>query len=157
MADVSVRLEDIDEDNWMEVALLTTEEDGNPKVVERFVASSALSIVQAVYEESWEVKAIYCGKKAVGFTMYGVNPEYDTYEIRTLMIDSRHQGKGFGTIALKLVIDELTEEEDCNRIYLSVNKDNELGRRIYEKNGFEYTGTINGNEMVYRLDIFDEN
>lgn len=157
MADVSVRLEDIDEDNWMEVALLTTEEDGNPKVVERFVASSALSIVQAVYEESWEVKAIYCGKKAVGFAMYGVNPEYDTYEIRTLMIDSRHQGKGFGTIALKLVIDELTEEEDCNRIYLSVNKDNELGRRIYEKNGFEYTGTINGNEMVYRLDIFDEN
>lgn len=156
MADVSVRLVDIDEDNWMDVALLSTREDGNPMVVEKYVASNALSIVQAVYEETWDVKAVYCGKKAVGFVMYGINPDFDTYEIRTLMIDHKHQGKGFGTIALKLVIEELAEDDDCDKIYLSTNKDNDLGKRIYEKNGFVFTGTVNGNEQVYCLNLCED-
>lgn len=151
MADVMVQLRDIDEDNWMEVALLTTEEDGIPKVCEQYVSSNALSIVQAVYEGNWEVKAIYCGKKPVGFTMYGYNPEYDGYEICRIMIDHKHQGKGFGTIALKLVMEELSLFEDCDYIYLSLNPNNEKSKKIYKKLGFEDTGVKNGSEEVWRI------
>lgn len=151
MADVMVQLRDITEDNWMEVSLLTTEDDGIPKVCEQYVSSNALSIVQAIFEEGWEVKAIYCGKLMVGFTMFGLNPFTDEYEICRIMIDHRHQGKGFGTIALELVIDELMEYEDCESIYLSLNPNNEKSKSIYRKLGFEYTGEKSGSEEIWRL------
>ena len=153
MADVSVRLEDVDEDNWMSVVLLTTETERQPKVVEQYVASNALSIVQAVYEQTWDYKAVYCGDKPVGFVMYGYNGERDAYEILRLMIDSRYQDKGIGTIALKLAIGELAENEDCDCIYVSTNKDNYGAKRIYEKNGFVYTGEMSGDEELYSLDL----
>lgn len=150
MPDVMVRLEDITEENWMEVSLLTTEQDGIPKVCEKYVSSNALSIVQAVYEGTWEVKAVYCGKKVVGFVMYGLNQERDVYEILRIMIDYRHQGKGFGTIALKLVMEELAAIEDCDYIYLSVNPANEKSKSIYKKFGFEDTGIRTETEEVWR-------
>ena len=71
MPDVSVKLKDIDESNWMDVVLLTSSQGPSPLVLEEFVASNALSICQAVYEETWNIKAVYCGRKAVGFVMYG--------------------------------------------------------------------------------------
>ena len=134
--DVSVRLEDITEDNWRDVIFLTTQEEGMPLVCEKYVASNALSIVQAFFEGTWHVKAVYCGKKAVGFVMYGYCESHDCYEVCRLMIDHKHQGKGFGNIALKLVIEELEEIEDCLEIYITVNPENERGKHIYEKAAF---------------------
>lgn len=150
--DVTVRLVDIDEDNWMEIVLLTTSEDGNPMVCEEYVASNALSICQAIFEEGWEVKAVYCGKKAIGFVMYGFNEKQNYYEICRLMIDRKQQGRGFGKIALRLVVEEMVENyEDCSEIYLSVNPGNKKGIRLYEDNGFENTGMKNGIEDIYCL------
>lgn len=150
--DVTVRLAEIDEDNWEEIVLLTTREDGIPVVCEQYVASNALSICQAVYEEEWVTKAIYCGKKAVGFTMFGYNQKTDRYEICRLMIDYRHQGKGFGSIALSLVIDEMIDNyEDCYEIYLSVNPGNDRAKHIYRRAGFQDIGEKNGSEDIYCL------
>lgn len=155
MPDTTVRLKTIDEDNWMDVLLLTTEGDGEPKVVEEYVASNALSICQAVYEETWNVRAVYCGKSPIGFVMYGYSQERQEYEICRLMIDYRHQGKGFGSIALKLCLDELFEMEECDRVFLLVNKNNEKARHIYEKNGFLASGDMVGEEMLYYIDAPD--
>lgn len=149
MPDVTVRLEDIDEDNWMDVVLLTTEKDGMPRVCEQYVASNSFSIVQAMYEGTWSIKAVYCGKVAVGFVMYGYNPEYDEYELLRLMIDHKHQGKGFGVVALRLVLDEMREVEDCENVYIAVNKDNERAKRIYQSNGFVKTNLMRGEEEVW--------
>ena len=153
MGDVVVRLQEIDETNWMEVVLLTTQEDGVPRICEEFVTSNALSIVQALYEQTWTVKAVYCGRKPVGFVMYGFCEEQNYYEILRLMIDYNHQGKGFGSIALRLVIEEREEIEDCEEIYLRVNPKNETGKKIYEKNGFVNTGQMIGGEELYCLEL----
>ena len=69
------------------------------------------------------------------------------------MIDHNHQGKGFGSIALKLVIEEMAEIEDCTEIYLSVNPENIRGKHIYEKAGFVKTGEVWDNEEVYCLHL----
>ncbi|MBP3469352.1 MAG: GNAT family N-acetyltransferase [Lachnospiraceae bacterium] len=151
--DVSVRLEEITEDNWRDIVLLTTEDSGMPRVLEQYVASNSLSIVQAAYEGTWTVNAVYCGKRPVGFVMYGYCREHDCYELCRLMIDHNHQGKGFGSIALKLVIEEMAEIEDCTEIYLSVNPENIRGKHIYEKAGFVKTGEVWDNEEVYCLHL----
>lgn len=151
MADVSVTLREIDENNWMDVVLLTTEDDKSPRVLEEYVASNALSICQAVFEGTWEVKAIYCGIKPIGFAMYGYCTERDEYELCRLMIDKKHQGKGLGTIALSLCLDELFCMEDCDAVYLQVHKDNERARHIYSRMGFRNTGEMIGDEQVFRI------
>lgn len=151
--DVSLRLEEITEDNWRDIVLLTTEDSGIPRVCEQYVASNALSIVQAVYEGTWNVNAVYCGKRPVGFVMYGYHPYREKYELCRIMIDHKHQGKGFGTMALELVIEELSEIEDCTEIYLSVNPGNRRGKHIYEKAGFVKTGEMCDGEEVYCLSL----
>lgn len=156
MPDVSVRLKDIDEDNWMEVVMLTTEDIDEPRVVEKYVASNALSVCQAVYEDTWTVRAIYCGKKPVGFAMYGYSEERDEYELCRLMIDHNHQGKGLGSIALELILDEMAETYECDSIYLLVHKDNIRAKHIYEKQGFVPTGDMVGSEEIYCLYINEE-
>lgn len=152
MPDVSVKLKDIDESNWMDVVLLTSSQGPSPLVLEEFVASNALSICQAVYEETWNIKAVYCGRKAVGFVMYGYCEERDQFELCRLMIDRNHQGKGFGTIALKLSIDEMFDTYDCDRIFILVHKDNERARHIYLKYGFVSSGEMVGQEELMYFD-----
>lgn len=156
MPDVSVKLKDIDEDNWMDVVMLTTVPDDSPHILEEYVASNALSICQAVYEGTWTVKAIYCGRKPVGFAMYGYCEDREEYELNRLMIDCNHQGKGLGSIALELVLDEMYDTFGCESIYLLVHKDNIRAKHIYEKHGFVPTGDMVGDEEIYGLFINED-
>ena len=75
-----------------------------PTLLEDFVASNALSIVQSVYEETWIIKAIEHEDKLIGFTMYGYNKDEEFYELCRILIDQKYQGKGYGTEAIKLVL-----------------------------------------------------
>lgn len=43
----------------------------------------------------------------VGFTLYGIDDEDQQYWMYRLMIDEKHQGKGFGTQAVRLVIEDV--------------------------------------------------
>lgn len=151
--DVRVTLEDIDEENWREVAMLTTEEDHLPKVCEKYVPGNALSICQAFFEDTWTVRVAYCGHRPMGFVMYGYCEEYDFYELARLMIDVRHQGKGFGSIVLGLAIEEIMELEECESLYIRMNPENIRAKHIYEKAGFVDSGKMAGNEAVYVLDL----
>ncbi len=149
MPDVSVKLRDIDEENWMDIVLLSSEDE--EKVVGKYTASNALSICQALYEETWEIKGVYCGKTPVGFVMYGYCSEREEYELCRLMIDRKHQNKGFGTIALKMCCEKMFEEYECDAVYLLVNCENEKAIKLYEKNGFVSNGDMVGKDKVYYL------
>lgn len=157
MPDVSVKLRDIDEDNWMDVVMLTTVPDDSPHILEEYVASNALSICQAIYEGTWTVRAIYCGKKPVGFAMYGYCDDREQYELCRLMIDRNHQGKGLGSIALELILDEMCDAYECDAVYLLVHKENIRAKHIYEKQGFEPTGNMVGDEEIYCIYINEDN
>ena len=152
MPDVSVKLKDIDESNWMDVVLLTTSENPQPMVLEEYVASNALSICQALFEGTWTVKAVYCGRKAVGFVMYGYCEEREEFELCRLMIDHNHQGKGFGSIALKLCMDALFDIEGCDRVFILVHRENDKARHIYLKYGFKPSGEMVGEEEILYFD-----
>lgn len=56
---MEVLLKDIDETNWLECIFLTTDPDKNHYLVEKFVASNAVSIAQSKIEKGWITKAIY--------------------------------------------------------------------------------------------------
>ena len=140
---------DITYDNWKDVIFLTTNKSDMPTLCEEFIASNALSIVQAFYEKTWITKAIEHNEILVGFAMYGFNKDEDFYELCRIMIDKRFQGNGYGSKAIKMIIDEMKQIYNCKEIYLSTDPDNKNAIRLYKKLGFNSTGRVVDNEDLY--------
>lgn len=145
----SVTLREITPENFSAVINLDVAE--NQKL---FVAPNVKSIAQAkIYPDSIPM-AIYSGDdEPVGFVMYGYDPDDKKYYLGRLMIDARHQGKGYGKAATLEVIRRMSEIEDCRAIYLSFVPENTGAEKLYSSVGFERTGALNGNEIVMRFTI----
>ena len=90
----------------------------------------------------------------VGFALYGLDEVDNEYWIYRMMIDQKHQGKGYGKEAIKLVIDDVRtlKEDRHHTITLSYEPTNEHAKRVYEKMGFkEVEGLVIGGEQVSRF------
>ncbi|MFA9559467.1 GNAT family N-acetyltransferase [Evansella sp. AB-rgal1] len=143
-----MRLVDINEENWLKVVFLSTSKE-MPTICEEFVASNALSLVQAQFEKTWTTKAIEKDGGIIGFTMYGYADKQGYYELCRIMIDYKFQGNGYGTEAIQLVISEMKKLEDCKEIYLSTEPENSRGKHVYEQIGFVKTGKVVDGEELY--------
>lgn len=159
-----IRLEDITKENWEYVIGLTTNDNLIPTISEKYVMSNAYSLLESIYKKKWEAKGIVLcnedNEKMIGFAMYGPT-ELDgeiVYELCRFMIDVRFQGKGYGTKALSIILEEMKKTYDCNSVYLSIVPENTNALHLYEKVGFVSTGIVVGNELhyenVYRI-VFD--
>src|SRR5215208_6332263 len=120
---------------------------------EDFVSSNLYSIAEAYLEPTWTPLAIYAGDDLVGFAMFGRDDETGNWWIMRYMIDTQHQGKGYGTAALPLLIDLMVERHDCGEIFLGYEPNNEVASRLYARMGFAPTGEMVGGEIVARLDL----
>ena len=160
---------DITKDNWLDVVFLTTNETitvtgsgkpyeakGMPSLCEEYVASNALSIVQSVYEDGWVVKAIEHEGELIGFTMFGFNEEEDFYELCRIMIGKPYQSKGYGTQAIRMVLDEMKARFGCKEVYLSTDPENVRGKHVYEKVGFRSEHEMLDDEELYKY-VYPEN
>lgn len=144
-----MNLIDITKNNWMKVIFLTTNKEDMPTLCEEYVASNALSIVQAKYEENWTTKAIENNGEIIGFAMYGYCEEDNFYELCRLMIDKKYQGYGYGTRAIKMILEEMKNIKNCKEVYLSTDSENIKGKHIYKKIGFVNTGKKIDDEELY--------
>ena len=134
------------------VALTVTSEQAD------FVAPNVYSIAETYLERTWTPLAIYAGDDLVGFTLvgftlFGRDDETGRWWLMRYMIDARHQGRGYGTAALRRVIDLMVERHGCDEIFLDYSPDNDVAGRLYERIGFVPTGEVLGGEIVARLDL----
>ncbi|EEL48502.1 MULTISPECIES: GNAT family N-acetyltransferase [Bacillus cereus group] len=150
---MSISLRDITNENWIECIFLTTNKEDQHFICEEFVASNALSLAQSKIQKGWITKAIYNDETMVGFTMYGYCEQHHFFEICRLMIDHKHQGKGYGKTALLHVIDELRKNTDCHEIFLSFEPKNIVAKQLYEVIGFEDTGRMIDGECLYKVKL----
>lgn len=143
-----LHLKTITKDNWVDAISLRVKEDQV-----NFVASNAVSLAQLNFLDNFHAKGIYYGDEMVGFTLYGIDEDDHDFWIYRMMIDAKHQGKGYGKESVKLVIDDIKaiKEERHQTITLSYEPTNVHAKRIYEKMGFkEVEGLIIGGEQVSR-------
>lgn len=150
---MGITLRDIDTTNWTKCIFLTTDPDNNHYLLEEYVASNAVSLAQSKIEPGWITKAIYHEDTMVGFTMYGFPEDEQIFAICRLMIDHRYQRQGFGRKALELIIEEMTKNEDCSEIYISFEPENLAAKKLYGELGFEDTGRIVEDEILYCLQV----
>ena len=151
MEGYTVKLVDITKETWLEVLFLTTNQNGMPTLCEEQVASNALSIVDSIYEKGWIIKAIENEGQLIDFTMYGYCEKQHFYELCRDLIDRKYQNKGYGTQAIKLVLEEMKSFDDCHEVYLSTGVDNLAAKHVYEKNGFLPENRKNDNEDLYKM------
>lgn len=112
----------------------------NLKVAEsqvNYVASNAFSLVQAFYEEELYPLGIYDNETMVGFILYDYDKELEGWSFSRFMIDIDHQNKGYGKVALEKFLEFFHEKYTNEKLYTSVEIDNEVAIKLYENFGFK--------------------
>ena len=143
-------LVEIDRHNYLSILDLSVSEEQRS-----FVASNTYSLAQAFVQPECVPLALYAENKPVGFAMYCIDESDREYWIYRLMIDQRHQGRGYGRAAMLLLIDRIRSEmdEQRHRIFISFEPENEVAKSLYESLGFVPDGRVEYGEVVYRLEV----
>lgn len=148
-----VELREITKENYQECLNLKIAD--NQK---NFVSSTTHSLAQAwVYYDTAFPFAIYANNVMVGFIMLGYYEVKGYYTLWKLMIDEKHQNKGYGKQALKLGIDYLVDRFKVKEVYTAYHAANRIARDLYASIGFCETGEIVGNEIGMKLIVSNMN
>ena len=135
-----MRLISVTENNWMEVASLSVKEEQK-----KYVAPAIGILARGyVYRD--------CNAKIYAFENDGVivgtalvrefTDEPLGYDLQQFMIDEKYQGKGYGSRALELILDELRKEGRYDHVELCVKKADAEAIRLYGKHGFADSGYV---------------
>jgi len=119
-----------------------------------YVAPNAVSISEAYFnrKEAW-FRGIYAEGEPVGFVMLSLNPGKGEYWVWRYMVDAKHQGKGYGKVAMAHVLDFVRTQPDAKQLFLSHVKGNEPTAAFYKSLGFRYTGKEEDGELVMAIDL----
>jgi diamine N-acetyltransferase len=140
-----VILEDVRADNWRACIALEVQE---PQ--QRFVAPVANYLAQCAYGESpWHPLAVRAGEEVVGFVMWGVDPADESFWIGGLIIDRRHQRRGYGRAVVAQLL-ERAASHGHREVALSYDARNTVARSLYASIGFVETGELEDDETVAR-------
>ncbi len=138
-----IRLSDVTEDNWFEVASLSVKDD------QKAFLAPAIGILARgyVYRDCRaRVFVIENDDSIVGTALVReFTDEPLGYDLQQFMIDQRYQGRGYGTAALKLILEELKKEGRFDHVEVCVKKADVAAIRLYEKQGFSDSGFIDEN------------
>lgn len=122
---------------------------------ENFVASNMYSLAQAwLYRNNNDVYpfAIYNDELPVGFMMLDEDVEKRCLVIWRIMFPPEHQNKGYGTQAVKQIIQMARRSGKYDFMIADYVPENKIAKRVYEKLGFKPTGeVVNNGEIELRL------
>ena len=128
-----VNLELLNVDNWLEATRLSVSE----KQKEVFPIPNVYWIGISRYEERTTLYAINNDERMVGLIGIGYDEDGVSGYINPLMIDEKHQGKGYARAAMMQAIEKLKTEYKVSEIHLGHRKANAAAGKLYESIGFE--------------------
>ena len=139
-----IKLKEINRDNFHPVLELAVFDEQN-----EYVASNCYSLAQAKAQSECVPLAIYSDDELVGFVMYCMDYEDNEYWIYRIMIDRKHQRKGYGKLAMLRVLEILQQDKEHSKVYLSFEPENLEAKKLYESLGFTPDGRVIDGEIVY--------
>lgn len=125
----------------------------------RFVASNATSLSQALFSPQAWYRAIYLGDEPVGFVMLSDEsllepmPENPEVGVWRFMVDAKHQGKGIGRVAMLLIIEHVRGKGIFRRLELSYVPGEGGPEKLYLSLGFRPTGKVDAGQIVMELPL----
>ncbi len=135
-----IRLVSVTEDNWLDIAALAVQEHQR-----NFVAPAVGILARGyVYRD--------CNARVYAFENDGVivgaalvrefTDEPLGYDLQQFMIGRQYQHRGYGSEALRLILEELRNENHYDHVELCVKKADTEAIRLYEKHGFVDSGYV---------------
>ncbi len=135
-----IRLADVTEDNWFEAATLSVKES------QKGFLAPAIGILARgyVYRNcNAKIFVIENDEAIVGLALVREFTEEPLgYDLQQFMIDRQYQGRGYGSEALGLILDELRKEAHFDHVEVCVKKEDAEAIHLYEKCGFADSGYI---------------
>ena len=126
---------------------------------QRFVASNAISLAQALFSpEAW-YRAIYAGESPAGFVMlYDESlrtsaPLQPQAALWRFMVDTQFQGQGIGAAALEQVIAHVRSKGVFSSLLVSYVPAPGCPEKFYLRAGFKHTGKVDGGEVVLEFPL----
>lgn len=131
----------------------------------KFLPSNAIFMAEAYVNLKFKYPdvcfALYNEHEPVGFTKIVYVPKCeepyqfpeDSYMIDAIMIDSKHQGKGYGKLALYQILKYIKSKQlgEADSIKLLCYDDNTIAISLYEKVGFHKTDKLTNKEKKLRI------
>ncbi len=123
------------------------------------VNSKQMHFIETVHEclneaekfSQWCPVAIYNDNEIVGFAMYGCFGKKKETWFDRILIDEKYQRQGIGRKAMRLLMFFVLDKYKVNTLYLSIVRENQVARKLYEELGFYYTlvDDLNG-ELIFK-------
>jgi diamine N-acetyltransferase len=146
--DAVVSLREVTKDNLSDILRLKVKPEQD-----KFVASNAVSIAQAHFEDKAWFRAIYADDTPVGFLMLYDDPETNDYFLWRFMIDGHYQGMHFGEKALNLLIEYVRALPGATELLVSYVPEQGNPEPFYRGAGFISTGEVHDGENVMKLEF----
>ncbi|EFE53300.1 MULTISPECIES: GNAT family N-acetyltransferase [Providencia] len=146
---MAITLKDITKDNWVDIICLEI-----TKEQEDFVALNSESIAASKFFDYYINRGIYVDDEPVGFVQYYSNHENGRPEevfIDQLMIDIKHQRKGFGSRAIPLVLEEIKNLGKYKSVSICYVEGNDIMKPFFEQFGFSVVEQDEFDETIMRL------
>ncbi|EKO3828666.1 GNAT family N-acetyltransferase [Vibrio harveyi] len=146
---MKINLRDITKDNWVDMIDLEI-----TKEQEKFVALPSEAIAASKFYDYYVNRGIYLGDKPVGFIQY--YPNYDNGKpneifIDQLLVDISLQGNGYGSEAVKLVLEEIKRLEGFNSVSICYVEGHNIMKKFFEKFSFEVVEQDEFDETIMEL------
>jgi diamine N-acetyltransferase len=150
-----LRLVDVDLGNYYPIMMLEVAADQG-----EFAWTNSAPLAEAAYVPGFLPRALYLGDEPVGLGLWGpFYPGYaydgpaepGAYIIDHVMIDRRHQGRGYGRRLVELLIGEMQARRDCRRVLLAVHPDNQRAIALYRTMGFVDIERTHENDILMEL------
>ncbi len=149
----SVILKEIDESNFIDAFNLEL-----AKGQERFVSNPVRSLAQAyVYRKQCMPFAIYSDDIMVGYVMVIYDYDLEEYNIWHMMIDKKHQHKGYAKQAMIKCLEYIKSKPfgESSKVVLTCNKENEIANHLYTQLGFVKNQNEDEDEIEMELYIHE--
>ena len=146
---MNIKFEEINQVNWEDCISLEVDESQN-----KFVDRNAFSLVEATYAEYKDALhplAIYDEDLMVGFLMYEVDDEEQDMGMCRLMLDKKYQNMGYGRKAVQMLIERMINQYGKRSFYTSFVPENTVARKLYTSVGFEDTGKLIEDEILFKF------
>ena len=135
-----INLVDVTEANWLDIARLSVSDEQ-----QAFLDKPIGIIARGYVYRSCNARVIGIAEndQIIGVALVrDLDEEPACYDLQQFMIDRRFQNKGYGTEALKQIIERLKKDGKYNCVEVCVSKADVPALKLYEKFGFVDTGYI---------------
>ena len=97
--------------------------------------------------------AIYADETPVGFMLLEEDMEAEKLMLWRIMLPPENCGRGYGSRAVRLLIDLARSSGKYSGLYLDCSPENTAARRMYDRLGFMPTGEINHGDVEMYLPL----